>query len=163
MAISRGVGSVIIDGVARRARRVRVGSSSANMDRSEFGSSLVATGATVGFFEAVDVVDFAADVLLDVDLVLLVREVVDFLADEDELVELFAPVVVFPPVDVFAFEVDELLLPLPRSRWTLFVTESTCFCIGPSSPVSWLPISFASATVFSNSPVSSDVMFRKSL
>jgi hypothetical protein len=151
------------DGTAFRARLGRSIASGSNNDMSAEGSSRDATGAG-GFLAAVFLVVVVDDVLEPADdgddLAPALEEVApvpDFAAELDfDVVPVFeAPL--FDRLDVPA----DLLR--PRSFLTLLVTELTSLVIPPSSACSPLVASFASAIVFSNSPLSSADIFRKSL
>lgn len=158
----------MIDGVAFRDRRTRSTGLGSNNDMSASGSSRVAAGVT-GFLAAAAV----EVVLVGEVLVAVVLEGVGARLDAAVVVGVdagFAPVfaveVVLVPVDfvpLVALDFDVAVAPLrPRSFLTLFVTELTSLVIPPISLVIELPISLASAIVFSNSPVSSADIRRKS-
>lgn len=113
----------MIDGVARRDRRVRTGASGVNMEKSDTGSSFVATGGAAGFFDAVDFVEDVRDVLvplLEVDFVLLAREVLVVLLPLLLFVELLRD------VEELRLLLAELVADFPtlfRSRFALLVTD----------------------------------------
>src|SRR5690606_38999618 len=160
----RGVRSVSAEGVAERARRFVGRSGCSNSERLAYGSSLLAVstfrpvvifGVAVVVFVRAPVPE-AALVEVEVFLAVVLFEDADFdVVDFDDVDDFAVPVVRLP--------VDVVFLAPPRSFWTLFEIESTCFCIGPRSIPMPSSSVLASATVLLNSSVSPAVTSRNCL
>lgn len=168
----RGVRSEMTAGVAVRDRRGRSIVTGSKSEMPATGSSREAAGIA-GFLEAavvevdVEVVLPFAPVFEAVFVAVVFDElVVDLPPAFDVVVEVPLLAVADAAADfevipglVFVVEPDPLI---PRSFFTLLVTELTWLDMPPTS--FWIeePMSFASAIVFSNSPVSSADIRRKS-